>query len=148
MIGSMAVPEDVRKNEQLVQRSILDFVTRDFSSSAIESAYTPLLVLAMQYKHIGFHEENEVRIIAFPMADEITAVARALGRDLSYKHQYHNKSGLLIPYLELPIAQRAIKRVIVGPHPDQSRRQRAVQMQCKDNGLRFEVTTSAIPFIG
>lgn len=105
--------------------------------------------LAAFHKHWGFEEEREVRLVAFWPTHEL---AKSLGARLP---KSFIRGGAPVPYLELfadkPDGSKClpIKRVIVGPHRDQTLRIDAVQRLLAANGYAgVAVRGSAIPYLG
>jgi len=63
--------------------------------------------------------------------------------------RFVNRRGTLVPHTELFAKEGApplpIRKVLVGPHPDQVRRQRAVELLLREHRIDAEVAASAIP---
>lgn len=73
-IGVGQYPETVA-SEKAVQDAVSNFIlTQD--RSAFDSTYQPIASLSCRYKHRGFREETEVRIVAIPTSPEIYELAK------------------------------------------------------------------------
>ncbi|ALZ75380.1 DUF2971 domain-containing protein [Rheinheimera sp. F8] len=105
-----------------------------------------LYLQAAIYKHIGFQEEKESRIIISPYM-----------HDFEYEVKYRPKGDLLVPYVELDLPLECIKSVTVGPHPSQelalasmSEYVRAIEKdwQISQGNIEFfiDVKASKIPY--
>ena len=119
---------------------------------ALSGIKTPLFMSgATRFKHQGFREEREVRIVAIP------AKRRMLERELDKHPEYdapdrwkhvHSRASKHIRYIKLfdtISAKLPIKRIIVGPSRNQDKnfaRARAIVAEA------VPVTRSATPFIG
>lgn len=101
---------------------------------------------AATFKHYGFVEEKESRIIL-----------QSNNNDHSTNVQYRPKSDILIPYIEVPITLDCIKSITIGPIQSQniafvsmSEFVNSIQEQWKNSSLNIEyellVRKSAIPF--
>lgn len=138
-----------------VGRATQNLLVGTSGGTMFEELFDPVVSLATRYKHAGFHEEQEVRIVVLPSTIEDTAVARRRG-DGPQRKQLHftAQGGLPIPRISLfnrPGTEKValpIKKVVVGPHPDKMRRKKAVEMLVAENGLDAAVVASGIPFIG
>jgi Protein of unknown function (DUF2971) len=123
----------------------------------VDGLYDAVTSLACLFKHWGFVEEQEVRVVAIPAAIDVAAAAAAAGdsRPAPVVKSFL-RSGVPVPYLELfatadksEIRSRLpIKRVIVGPHRDKVRRAHAVEHLLRSNGYESEVVCSEIPYAG
>jgi hypothetical protein len=116
--------------------------------------YPALLMCACRYKHWGFHEEKEVRVIS-TMPLSIHVVEQFQSRGIAAKPRKHRcRNGTLVPYIELfegiTSQQRKlpIKRIIVGPHADGVNRRRSVETLLAQHGVDASVTISDIPYLG
>jgi hypothetical protein len=147
--GQDHVPnKDVAQQEETLQKTVRNFILHRGGSAAFEEAYLPITALSMRYKHIGFIEEKEFRIVAVPWADDVISQLPDNPKRDEARQEFRNKNGLLIPYIELEIPRDSITRIIVGPHPDKERRKQSVEVLKKKYKLSAEVTTSNIPYVG
>jgi hypothetical protein len=119
--------------------------------------FAAIMRCACRYKHWGFKEENEVRIIYIPNSKKVREFAKTDGIPINEMlRKQHIRSGANIPYVELlegitsPTRPLPIRRVIVGPCADQerARRVRAVEILLEQQGVSAKVTASEIPYIG
>ena len=112
----------------------------------IDEIVPKLLETAPFLKHSGFHEEREYRIVAACLRQnkkppEETRATKTIKTRL--------RNDLIIPYIELfelTTLDRAIKSIIVGPHPDQDKQALAVEMALETEGINVPIRLSAIPY--
>lgn len=101
----------------------------------IEMACELLTGLASLFKHEGFHEEAEWRIISSRPDQEVC---------------FRPGPSYVIPFISLYLLKakpHALKRVIVGPNPNQPRAEKAAKILVERYGYSADiVTSSAIPF--
>lgn len=123
--------------------------------NSMEQSYDAMITLSCLYKHWGFHEEQEVRIIAIPPNEEVARLAKQSGEIREPRRiSVMSRGGMLIPYLDLfgtsntPAKKLPIKRVIVGPHPLSSTRAKTVELLLKSHGYEADVYISDIPYLG
>ena len=116
--------------------------------------YPALLMCACRYKHWGFHEEKEVRVIsAMPLSSDVVEQIEARGT-AAKPRKHRSRKGTLVPYIELfegitsPERKLPIKRIIVGPHADGVNRRRSVETLLAQYGVEATVTVSDIPYLG
>jgi hypothetical protein len=119
--------------------------------------YSAMTSLSCLYKHWGFHEEREVRIIAVPSSPDIADAARQDGEDLPLKpSKTFLRSGIHVPYIELfartnshsPKGRLPLKRVVIGPHIDAENRRLSVERLLRIHGYSVPVVCSEIPYLG
>lgn len=106
-----------------------------------EKAYPAFVQCISRYKHQGFKEENEVRIVAYP--DD------AFQEKQEKEQKFREKNGEWIPYIELfnsPDILLPIEKIIVGPHKEKEARASALRIMLRNTGI--DVTVSDIPYIG
>ena len=138
-----------------MKESVLAILSGGIDQLAIEQMYPALLMCACRYKHWGFREEQEVRIIsALPVSEEVRTQMNARGLLLKPRH-FRTRSGTTVPYLALfdgitgaSGSSLPIKRIIVGPHSDGENRKRAVQLLLRQHSVQADVSVSAIPYVG
>lgn len=148
--------EEVTEYEEVVRQGAVALVSGKHPDT-VPDLYNAVTSLSCLYKHWGFAEEEEVRVIAIPPSGDIATQAAAAG---SVKQPRRPKTfartDLLVPYLELfrahdldgPPTSLPIKRVIVGPHRLKQERVTLVQELLNRNGYSAEVTCSEIPYLG
>jgi Protein of unknown function (DUF2971) len=123
----------------------------------LQKIYIAIMRCACRYKHWGFEEENEVRIIYIPNNKEVRELAKADGISVNeMQRKQYTRSGTNIPFIELlegitsPTRPLPISRIIVGPCAEQekARRVRAVEILLSQYGIDAKVSPSEIPYIG
>lgn len=104
-----------------------------------------------RYKHCGFKEENEVRIVALPTIQNEEYLRLAKEKGFTSKpekeRKFRTKNGKLIPYIELFNSTDivlSIERIIVGPHKEKESRASALRVMLKSTNI--EITVSDIPY--
>ncbi|MCI0560999.1 MAG: DUF2971 domain-containing protein [Nitrososphaera sp.] len=119
----------------------------------VTKAYPVFLQCISRYKHQGFKEENEVRIVAVPAIQdrEYRQLAEKEGHALKpdKERKFRESKGERIPYIELfnsPEAKLPIERILVGPHKEKEVRASALRVMLRDTDI--EVTVSDIPYVG
>jgi len=105
-----------------------------------------------RYKHQGFKEENEVRIVCLPinMDEEFLNLCKEKEFTPSPEKERKNrqKNGKTVPYIELfesPDIVLPIERIIVGPHVDKEYRAAFLRVMLRKTDIK--ITVSEIPFI-
>lgn len=136
--------------------SIEKFLTTAGTADFLEPTYYALIRCACRYKHWGFHEEKEVRIVAIPQNKKVAAIAKAHGLITAEKpRRVFHRHGTPVPCIHLfegittrPDNLLPITRIIVGPHHEKEKRRRAVEVLLDQYDLNIAVSTSAIPYVG
>lgn len=157
------VTPDLQPSRQEIQeweeslRRIVNSMLRDEQNLESDELYQVITSLSCLYKHWGFREEREVRIIAVAATHKELELANVKPPDIPEKPvKTYLRNGMPIPYIELFAKtkegqvphQLPIKEVIIGPHPDSGRRKTAVKQLMEANGYSVEVVCSEIPYIG
>jgi len=114
-----------------------------------------LTTLSLFFKHEGFEEEKEVRLV-LPQLGPGLEFEPELQSVKQHPVLSRTRNGEIIPYVELCIQKEKnvrqhlpIKRIIVGPHRDKHDRKRAVQLLLKQHGLSPDIVgVSDIPYRG
>jgi hypothetical protein len=138
--------EDINK----ISNGIRDFMKTN-SVQYLDNTYDPFVSCACGYKHWGFHEEREARIVAILHPREVPDEHKTQKPFPKEKERhYFARGGMLVPCIHLfdGITQPpdTIKRIIVGPHRDQDKRLFALDSLIKQRKLNIEVSKSAIPY--
>lgn len=148
-----AFPE-TQKFEETIQNAVRKFVLNQ-EVSAVEPMYEPITYLSCTHKHRGFREEAEVRIVALPSAMDIYKMVHENEDKRPKQVHFRPKDGILMPYIKLfgrelddEAGKLPIKKIIIGPHPDRVKRQKAVERLLRQYGLEADVTVSDIPYLG
>ncbi len=133
LIADLIYSDDEQKlKEELSDelKILADVATRFFNhenvSKKIEidssDGYIPFVSCISRYKHFGFSEEKEVRVVALPtiIDDEIIKLAKADGVTLKPEkvRKLRLKNGQSIPYIELfesDDMKLPIEKIIIGP---------------------------------
>ena len=148
--------DEVIEYEKTVRNGVIGLV-HGKDPESMDGLYDAITSLSCLYKHWGFSEEQEVRVIAIPARGEVEKLAAAGGETRQARPtKSFLRRGAPVPYIELMaglgIAGKRtnlpIKRVIVGPHKDKSSRAQAVRHLLAANGYEAEVLCSEIPYIG
>ncbi|WP_426175441.1 DUF2971 domain-containing protein [Pseudomonas sp. DWP2-2] len=130
---SLPIDEKLDAMDEL--RRKLEHELKSDGDRVIEKACELLSGLASLFKHQGFHEEAEWRIIASKPEQEVC---------------FRPGPSYVIPFISLDLLKtkpHALKRVIVGPNPNQPRAEKAAQILLERYGYSADiVTSSAIPF--
>lgn len=124
------------------------------SSKDASALSEPLTILSSIFKHRGFAEEQEVRLVL-----RLLGPALESHPELRSARQHPVKTmvreGTTVPFVELCVREvngvrqhLPIKRIIIGPHRDKNDRERAVKLLLKQHGLTAEVSVSDIPYRG
>lgn len=112
----------------------------------IQKSYFPFMRCATRFKHSGFREEQEIRIVHIRELQSSVPEGRNPYRRVEFRS--HRKSW--VPYVSLFSAageKLPIKRIIIGPHPRSDLRRRAVELFLRQAGVEAEVYVSRIPYL-
>ncbi len=131
----------------------------------IEKIYFAIMHCACRYKHWGFKEENEVRLVVLPYPLHHEQFRTNIKEDRitvsEISKNFFLREGSPVPYIDLfnEAASKkvtetflsTINRIIVGPtasNIEQNNRINSVKMLLKQNGIdKPEVTASEIPLV-
>jgi hypothetical protein len=115
--------------------------------------YQPFVNCISRYKHCGFSEENEVRVVVLPTVLDQEFLKLASTESVILKpekeRKFRKKNGQLVPYIELFNSidiELPIEKIIVGPHKEKEARAAALSMMLRNT--KIEITCSDIPFVG
>jgi len=118
-----------------------------------EKGFYPFVKCISRYKHYGFSEENEVRVVALPTVidGEYLKLAKENGLKLMQekKKNFRRKKGKSIPYIELfnsDDIDLPIEKIIIGPHKQKETRAAALRKRLRKT--KIETTCSDIPYVG
>ena len=119
----------------------------------LRKSYLPFVKCISRYKHYGFSEENEVRIVALPtvMDQEYLKLVNSDGGALKpeKERKIRKINGQHIPYIELFDSidiKLPIEQIIVGPHKEKETRAAALRVMLRKTNI--EITCSDIPYAG
>jgi hypothetical protein len=149
------VPEEFKEDMEKISTAISKFIDSDLNESELDDTFRPILHSALRYKHWGFHEEREVRIVAMPTDVNRLEKGDALVNNEQKKpRRYFTRGGMAVPFIELfdgitslPEKPLPVARIIVGPHNDQARRRRALEIYLNQHLPHIEVSASEIPYV-
>ena len=152
-IFSKEFAEDLTTMEVFLSNLLRD----DVDHENLENIFAAVMRCACRYKHWGFKEENEVRLIFIPNNREVSEYAKTEGftiNDIPKKR--YVRAGTNVPYVDLlegitsTTRSLPIQRVIVGPcaEYERARRIRAVEILLSQHHIDAKVTTSEIPYVG
>jgi len=112
--------------------------------------YLPFVRCISRYKHFGFSEENEVRVVALPtLNDQIIKFAEADGIALKPEkaRKFRSNKGQHIPYIELfdsADTKLPIEKIIIGPHKNKEARKAELLGLLPETDI--EIVCSEIPY--
>jgi hypothetical protein len=149
-----ALREELGSNIDQIGACLAQWLATGGRDDTLEPIYDNLVICACRYKHWGFYEEREVRVIVIPPNSELFAEQKARGLVALEKPRHHfSRASIAVPCIHLfegitALAgeQIPISRIIVGPHRDKDRRQRAVKALVAECHLEIPVTISEIPY--
>lgn len=113
--------------------------------------YIPFVSCISRYKHFGFSEENEVRVVALPtlIDDQIIKLAKADGTTIKPEkvRRFRSTKEQRVPYIELfdsANIKLPIEKIIIGPHKNkEARKEELLEILPKTN---IEIVSSEIPY--
>lgn len=118
-----------------------------------EKVFYPFIRCISRYKHYGFSEENEVRVVALPTVidGEYLKLAKTNGAILvpEKKRKFRRRKGKKVPYIELfdsDDIDLPIEKIVVGPHKEKETRAATLRKRLKKTNI--EITCSDIPYVG
>lgn len=143
----LSIIADVMKEffefENLISRKSID------SSKAFMPSFVKCI---SRYKHYGFSEENEVRVVALPTVIDRELEERAKAQSVRLRPEkaieFRKRRGQLIPYIELfrsSDIELPIEKIIVGPH--KKKEARAMALHAKLGKTNIEIACSEIPYV-
>jgi hypothetical protein len=123
------------------------------SPEAFEPLLEPLLDCCIHFKHWAFAEESEVRLVAVLNSQKLHQEHVAAGIPvIEQKRYYFQRDDHEVPYLhlfeELKVKRPCrlpIRKIIVGPGPNQSQRETELSSFLRNAGYDIEVVCSRIP---
>jgi len=115
--------------------------------------YTPFISAVTRYKHQGFAEESEVRLVAAPLSQRILDAALEKVPDQVTKLkqvEYLKTVDPQRPFLTIrgdPNIPMPVKRIIIGPHHDQNEQEQKVRDLLSELEMRAVVRKSTTPYV-
>lgn len=149
------VPEEFTEDMEIISTAIKKFIGSGLQESELDDTFRPILHSALRYKHWGFYEEREVRIVAMPTdVNRLDKGDALVNKEQKKPRRYFVRGGMAIPFVELfegitsfPEKPLPVSRIIVGPHKDQTRRRRALEIYLNQHLPHIEVSASEIPYV-
>lgn len=145
---------DVEEYEAIVHQGVSRMM-RGGTAEETDRFYEAVTSLSCVYKHWGFWEEREIRVVVVPASGE---VARAGEPQAPPQKEVKliDRGEKKLPYVELFSARRAadpdarlpINRIIVGPHKNRKLHAESVRQALMGAGYVAEVVESQIPYVG
>jgi hypothetical protein len=162
VFGDVQYDEGIEALSFVCDEQVLDHVqrVRDSFAACLKQekswedykAFDSIAVLSTLWKHKGFKEEREVRIVVGEPSPKIQGELANEVTTLFRKIYAFPRNGIVVPCIHLFEDQKLetlpIRRIIVGPHLDKAQRKKAVEILLQNQGLEAEVSVSAIPFRG
>lgn len=123
------------------------------SQEACEPLLEPLLDCCIHYKHWAFAEEKEVRVVAVLNSQRMLQEHEVAGTPVVERKRHHfNRDRRQVPCLHLfeglevnRACRLPIRKIIVGPGPNQKQHETKLKVFLQDAGYDIEVTCSRIP---
>lgn len=119
----------------------------------IRKGFYPFVRCISRYKHYGFSEENEVRVVALPTVIDAEYLKLAERNSVTLmpekERKFRRKEGKNIPYIELFNSNDIdlpIEKIIIGPHKEKEIR--AADLRKRLRKTKIEITCSDIPYVG
>lgn len=152
-----AFQEEFSKLIEDLKRLFLDFLDKDKPFNP-EKLFDAFVSSAARYKHQGFKEEREVRIVVSPMSEELSKELAKDHPDYRPEDKQFKTIKLRtdgeweIRYIELFDYEKKqhlpIMRIIVGPHREQAALEDTALKLVSDLRLNIAVKCSETPYIG
>jgi hypothetical protein len=96
------VREEFGMDEDTLKESVASWLKPNGDPKSLENTYYPFIQCACRYKHGGFGEEKEVRIVAIPMNKKQFVEAKERGLVMAEKpRKMFLRSGTTVPYIDL-----------------------------------------------
>lgn len=145
---------DVAEYEAIVHQGISRMM-RGGTAEETDRFYEAVTALSCLYKHWGFWEEREVRVVVVPASGEVTNAGE---QHVPPRKEIKSfvRSEKQVPYVELfdavaledAVGKLPVKRVIVGPHRNRELHSGCVKELLASKGYAATVVQSEIPYIG
>ncbi len=143
-VNILEVKEENYKNALEIIRywapALIKSDVKKFSSETIDAWVKAIILLITTIKHPGFNEEKEVR---FACLNRVERPGGGYHLESPYKVVMKNNA----PRLEIDFQPETIKRIIIGPQPNQDQKELAVRYYLESNGYEgVDVVKSSIPY--
>lgn len=147
----LELSDDLAKIPAYHQEILMELLEEKQEPPDAEDAYPSFVRCVTRYKHRGFKEEKEVRIVAIPTVldrnhQEIAEDEHCKSKP-EKERKFRDKNGKSTPYLELFRSLNTplpIEKIIIGPHKDKDARAAALRIMLRNTDI--EVTVSEIPY--
>lgn len=146
------VRAELSENIHNLESAVSNFLT-DGNFKHLEETITPLITCSCLYKHWGFFEEREIRLVVVPFVGrllEVNSKEFKIGTMpiVSIENAGQTKDYIYMLEDEEKPKPLPIKRIIVGPHANQREHEDNVNKLLRELELQhIEVTKSEIPYI-
>jgi hypothetical protein len=117
------------------------------------NGYPSFVSCITRYKHCGFKEEHEVRVVALPTLFDQSFLDLVREEQVELKPEkqikYRRNKGYNTPYIALFEEGKTtlpIERIIVGPHKDMQQRAASLRVMLRKQDI--EISCSDIPYTG
>jgi hypothetical protein len=151
--------DEISPNLSIIADVIVEvFFSRDNLSEEerlekAKDAYSPFVSSIIRYKHCGFSEENEIRVVVLPTVVDEEYLELAKEESVTLKpekeRKFRIKNGEPVPYIELFKSsgmELPIEKIIVGPHKEKEARAAALRVMLRNT--KVKISCSEIPFVG
>jgi hypothetical protein len=147
-------PETLAKRMDSIPALLETFKKCQFDSQeACEPLLEPLLDCCIHYKHWAFAEEKEIRLVAVLNSQKMRQEHEDAGAPvIERERHYIQRDDSQVPYLCLfeglevdRDCRLPVRKIIVGPGPNQEQRETKLRTFLREAGYNIEVTCSQIP---
>jgi hypothetical protein len=154
--GAIKPLPEIEALENELHKTIKNFIANR-NSESLEPLLPCISSLSCFYKHEGFKEEREVRVVAILSGDNdlINQVSQSDVNKQIKSKKFRNKDGLLIPYICLFDFKKdgckvklPITKIIIGPNENSIKRKQAVELLLSEHEIKADVVISSIPYLG
>jgi len=135
--------------ELLKARYIGTAIDENVTDDALNEMFKPFIKCLSRFKHKGFSEEKEIRLISF--LPNLTGDSRERDGRLEKVIKFRASQKTLVPYMELFEGRDIlpIKKIRVGPSPYVEMKKHSIQILLKKKGIDPDIVTiSQIPYRG
>lgn len=163
MIADIIYSDDEQKLEEELSNdlAILADIAKQFFNhknlnqkimTEAKKGFHPFVNCISRFKHYGFSEENEVRVVALPTIIDDKYLKLAKTNDVTLMPEkmkkFRRKKGKSISFIELfnlDDIDLPITNIIIGPHKEKETR--AVALRKRLRNTKIEITCSDIPYV-
>lgn len=146
----MALKSDIENCIELLKDRYKGNATEEnVTDATLNDIFNPFIKCLSRFKHKGFSEEKEIRLISF--LPNLTGGRREGGGRLEKVIKFRASQNMLVPYIELFEGRDTlpIKEIKVGPSPYVEMRKRSIQILLRRKGINPDIVTiSQIPYRG